>query len=190
MKYHEIINFFIQKNRYRSYLQIGFNNKNDEIKCSIKNVVDPYRKSNFKASSDNYFRNKSYFDPVPEYDIIFLDCLYLKNQFIRDVQNCLSILSDPGIIICKSCAPRIIDDTLTENMSKDSWCGEAYLGWLNLRFSRSDIMMGVFLIQNGIGVIKKGFQKPFDYSVQNFTEYVCTRYHSLPIYQLNELNKF
>ena len=109
----DVINYFVQKNNYNSYLEIGlygaprtFNN----IGCEIKNSVDPNPAANaeYCTTSDDFFKDLEedllMIPPDFKWDIIFIDGDHYHETVDRDVQNALNHLSDEGTIIMHDCA--------------------------------------------------------------------------------------
>ena len=90
-----IINSLIEKNNYKTYLEIGVRNPDDclnHINCELKHGVDPGVEGNypvtFNMTSDEFFEiNKS------TYDIIFIDGLHIDEQVERDIINGLKTFS-------------------------------------------------------------------------------------------------
>lgn len=101
MKRFDVINEFIHKRNFVSYLEIGVRNKQDcfdKIKCLNKTCVDPNKdcEATFTCTSDQFFiENKQHFD------IIFIDGLHLSEQVEIDILNSLKHISNDGVIIFK-----------------------------------------------------------------------------------------
>ncbi len=110
----DIINFLISKYNFVTYLEIGISGLDNfnKIKIAKKTGVDPgpfvaqYKNTAditfVQKTSDDFF---SKLDPKIKFDIIFIDGLHLKDQYLRDVINSLNHLSNNGIIVSHDCNP-------------------------------------------------------------------------------------
>lgn len=116
----ELINDYIQKRGYKSYLEIGVENPNNcfnHIVCDKKVSVDPYLPTpyvdeessealasqvTFRLTSDDFFAQNS-----EKFDIIFIDALHTEEQCDKDVANALKCLNPYGCIM--------LHDSLPEN---------------------------------------------------------------------------
>ena len=194
--YVEIINHFIEKKNFTTYLEIGVGKPEkcfSLVDCKYKNSIDPFFDSTFKVTSNDYFDKYCKYDRIKKYDIIYIDSVYERFQFVRDVKNSLKILCENGIIICRKCMPinQIYTNSSLCNIANvDNYFGTQYLGWLDLRREEEDIKMGVLPLHTGIGVIKKGKQECFTMELTSFPEYLATYYHSLPILTIKEFLEF
>lgn len=98
----DVINYYINKRNYQSYLEIGVLDGVSFNKINIENKigVDPYPKCNFpeiiKTTSDKFFEEIS--DDL-KFDIIFIDGDHTYEQVIKDIYNSIKHLNDNGIII-------------------------------------------------------------------------------------------
>lgn len=120
----DIINYLIQKNNYKSYLEIGLDTGENfkKIKCDSKESVDPFIKDDhingydlnygedipenikslltYRMTSDDFFKIC-----IKKYDIIFIDGLHLQEQVGKDIINSLKVLNKNGIIVVHDCLP-------------------------------------------------------------------------------------
>ena len=101
MKRTDIINAFIQKYGYKSYLEVGTQDPAsnfDLIEIEHKISIDPFPigEVTFIGTSDEYF--ESITDNI-KYDIIFIDGLHHSDQVLKDIENSLNHLSEnPDIL--------------------------------------------------------------------------------------------
>lgn len=110
IKRYNLINGFIKKYNYKSYLEIGICNPFDcfdLIDCENKTGVDPdprinhYKRDNIIIeTSDQFFEKNN-----KKFDIIFIDGLHLDHQVYKDIQNSLKSLNKNGTIILHDCHP-------------------------------------------------------------------------------------
>ena len=141
----DIINAFIEKHNYKSYLEIGYYKgwSFDQVKCDLKVAVDPNPskeewmiKDNWGSFSDiedgqriqiNKEASDRFFERLPEnkrVDIIFIDGLHEAEQVSRDIENALKFLSPKGTIILHDCNPPKYEHTTTG--IDGCWTGDAY----------------------------------------------------------------
>ena len=86
--YHiNIINSYIKRYNYKSYLEIGVNTPNQPgynwigVNCEIKHGVDPNVDTTYRVTSDEFFEKHI----KQKYDIIFIDGLHLFEQVYKDI---------------------------------------------------------------------------------------------------------
>ena len=121
----DLINELIRKNNYKSYLEIGLDNPNNnynKIKCELKECIDPFleehHKNGFDAKLTNEFlksvesiltykmtSDEFFVQNNKKYDIIFIDGLHTKEQVAKDIINSLKVLNPGGKIIVHDCLP-------------------------------------------------------------------------------------
>jgi hypothetical protein len=167
-----VIQYFIDKKQYKSYLEIGTAHGSNykKINCQKKIGVEPKK---FKSSSelgilqqtsDEYFA-ENWAGNREKFDIIFIDGLHIKEQVLKDIVNSLDILNENGIIVCHDILPKTKEAAnpdrhiaMTESKKWD-WNGNCYAAWLRLREKRPDLYMGVLNFDYGVGIIKRGTQQ-------------------------------
>lgn len=159
----QIIQYFINKYNYFSYLEVGVLNPTinfDKIKCSKKVGVDPAVHSGFyttpdvgyMTTSDEYFSNL----PVNEkFDIVFIDGLHTKEQVDKDIANSLKHLNENGTIVLHDCSPPCAADEATPNR-----CGDVWQSIYKLRKTTNDLLIGVVDTDYGVGVVRRGSPVP------------------------------
>lgn len=146
----DLIQQSINKNNYKSYLEIGcdqnqiFNN----IKINFKIGVDPISGGNFKGTSDDFFsQNQEYFD------CIFIDGLHEYQQVKKDIKNSLKFLNKGGVIFLHDCLPNSVSKQYVPR-SRYSWNGDVWKAVVEVR-TWSDCDTCTCLIDQGISIIKK-----------------------------------
>ena len=113
----QTINFFIEANKYKKYLEIGgqpsaatatFN----AINCELKECMDPdpRAEATYELTSDDFFDK---FRGQKKYDIIFIDGWHEHQQVFNDIKNSIDFLEDDGVIILHDMIP------LTRDLEKD-----------------------------------------------------------------------
>jgi hypothetical protein len=162
-----IINNFIQKFGYESYLEIGTQNPNvnfNQIEIKNKYSVEPFPPSglnandySFVGTSDQYF---DFISPDTKFDIIFIDGLHHYQQVLKDIENSLNHLSDNGTIVCHDCLPT------TEKMQErddhgGEWTGDVWKAIAKLRIETIDLDIKVVDTDYGCGIIRRGTNIPY-----------------------------
>ena len=178
MKRTDIINAFIQKYGYKSYLEVGTQDPSsnfDKINVEHKVSIDPFPRGEvtFVGTSDEYF--ESITDDV-KYDIIFIDGLHHSDQVLKDVNNALEHLNDRGTIICHDCLPT------TEKMQEredhgGEWTGDVWKAIAELRVERIDLDIKVVDTDYGCGIIRMGSNVPYEPLTENYKTYAYYNLH-------------
>jgi len=150
-----IINHFIKKNDYKSYLEIGCQNNTtfNNINIIHKVGVDPEKGGTNKCTSDEYFAIHK-----DKFDIIFIDGLHHSEQVDKDVINSLACLNEGGTIIMHDLLPEDEKMQIIPRETK-AWTGDVWKSWVKLRQNRDDLNMFVINTDMGCGVITRGKQK-------------------------------
>lgn len=102
----DLINSFVRRRRYCSYLELGVNDieKNfTHINCVRKCGVDPAVNvlgMVLPMTSDAFFQQNT-----DTFDLIFIDGMHEEKQVDLDICNALSRLNPGGVIILHDCLP-------------------------------------------------------------------------------------
>lgn len=190
MKRWDIINHFIKKYGYKSYLEIGcqkdiaFN----KIEISNKIGVDPERGGTHRMTSDEFFSsNKNTFD------IIFIDGLHHSDQVYKDISNALEVLNKDGVIICHDMNPTNKEMQMVPRISKE-WTGDGWKAWIRLRRERDDLDMKVINTDYGCGIIKRGKQTPLKLQCKpcatKYESFAVNKRSWLPLIEVQDFKKF
>jgi hypothetical protein len=152
----ELINLYIFKYKYQSYLEIGIRNRWDcyeKVIAFEKEGVDPNPMDGCThvMTSDEYFNQ---IDPNRKFDIIFIDGLHLKEQVMRDIINSLNHLNDNGVILLHDCLPFKEEHQFPEDNGR-TWNGDVWKAIAELRCTRNDLSIRTINTDYGIGEIKK-----------------------------------
>jgi len=157
MKKETIINKFIKKRNYNSYLEIGTGKGNTfrKVVCRKKIGVDveKYPVVTHTMNSDTFFNQCK-----ATFDIIFIDGFHEANQVHRDILNALSVLNKKGVIICHDMNPTTKEMQVVPRQQGE-WTGDGWRAWVQLRQTRDDLKMCVVDTDYGVGIIKRGKQK-------------------------------
>jgi hypothetical protein len=174
----DVINFLIEKNDYKFYLEIGIDNPDlnfNRIKILDKTGVDPYdknlrvsthwndfNKENFSKqiqyvmTSDDFFKQNE-----KKFDIVFIDGLHLEDQVKKDIDNSLKFLNENGTIVIHDCLPERYEGQLEKDIGY-GWWGTVWKAFAKYRILRNDLSMFTIDTDCGLGIIKKGSQETFN----------------------------
>ncbi len=151
----DIINHLIKKNGYKSYLEIGVRNPNDNfnlIECELKTGVDPdpYAKATHEMTSDLFFAANQW-----NYDIVFIDGLHHADQVLKDLFNSIRILNKGGTIVCHDMNPPTEANQIIpfEAAGEMNWTGDCWKAWVEVR-QLGGYSMKVLNTDWGVGVIQ------------------------------------
>lgn len=169
-----IINYLIEKNNYKTYLEIGvFDGDNfNEINIENKECCDVTDKKwkletpiTYLMPSDEMFAKM----PIDKkYDIIFIDGMHSEEYLDRDIINSLKHLSSNGLILCHDVLPVSYFDT-TELYNNGRWTGTC---WKSITKLQNQNIEFHTLEQNLLGLtIIHPHKNP--YSLQ-YPNYKCT----------------
>ena len=156
----DIIQKFITKRNYKSYLEIGTYRNVNFDKITIDNKVsidpDPEAKATYQMTSDEFFAvNKD------KFDIVFIDGLHEHNQVYKDIQNSLKFLNPNGVIILHDCMPKNEKMQLWDNKSHqfEEWTGDTWKAYYK---ALNEINYKVYVLDTdyGCGVIDTSKPKP------------------------------
>lgn len=154
----DIINYLIEQNGYKSYLEIGYKKGENfnHIKCEDKDSVDPNGRAKYTMTSDEFFALCG-----RKYDLIFIDGLHLSYQVVRDIENSLKALNSDGVIVMHDCLPEKEEQQLTTPPEGQYriWNGDVWKAFAAMRSIRGDLEMYTVDTNNGIGIIRNGKQK-------------------------------
>jgi hypothetical protein len=159
MKRWDIIQGLINKNDYKSYLEIGVSSSQnfDRLRVTVKDSVDPNGHATFNMTSDEFFAMRY----GRKYDIVFVDGLHLHEQVIRDIENSLDILSENGIIVVHDCMPQERYEQERTPRNGRPWTGDVWKAFAKLRMTRDDLEMCVVATDCGCGIVRPGSQEVY-----------------------------
>lgn len=159
----DVINFLIEKNNYKSYLEIGVQQgvSFNAINVPYKVGVDPDERSvaDLKLSSNEFFiQNKELFD------IIFIDGLHHWDQALVDFHNALKCLSLNGTIVMHDCNPESEAMQHVPRINKQ-WTGDVWKAFVMARMQYNlHMYFRVVNIDYGVGVIdRKKLGRPYNF---------------------------
>lgn len=156
----DIIQKFITKRNYKSYLEIGTYRNVNFDKITIDNKVsidpDPEAKATYQMTSDEFFAVNQ-----DKFDIVFIDGLHEHNQVYKDIQNSLKFLNPNGVIILHDCMPKNEKMQLWDNKSHqfEEWTGDTWKAYYK---ALNEINYKVYVLDTdyGCGVIDTSHPKP------------------------------
>jgi len=200
MKRYQLINIFIERYKYKRYLEIGVESGEcfKNVICEFKDSVDPYLEKTFlppmeypvtyKLTSNDFFKNIA---PTLEYkyDIIFIDGLHLSEQVNMDIENSLKYLNDNGTIILHDCNP-INYETQVVPRIYEFWSGDVWKSIVNFKLNRKDLDIFVIDTDTGLGVIRKNDNKNENQKIQEVPNWDYFNIHRKELLNLITLNDF
>lgn len=159
----DLINYYIKKYNFKSFLEIGvFEGETQRtVVCEKKISVDPDKNTNPTCllTSDEFF--KIFTD---KFDIIFIDGLHEYSQVDRDIKNSLNHLNIGGVIIMHDCHP--IDEACQRHSLTypgGEWTGDCWKAYVK---NRAELPYEMYVWDNdwGCGVIDTNKKKVSDTS--------------------------
>jgi hypothetical protein len=151
----EIINSFIEKYNYKSYLEIGLDVGTNyrEVVIELKESVDPNQDgATYKITSDEFFKTH----PNKKYDLIFIDGLHHSDQVDRDIINSINALNEDGVIILHDCNPT---QKIHQDVPRRSghWNGDVWKSIVKFIHAQGIDGYNCYVIDSdqGCGVIKR-----------------------------------
>jgi hypothetical protein len=159
----DIINYLVDKNNYKSYLEIGvqdYSSNCAKINAEHKVAVDPFPRGDcdFVGTSDKYF---DYISDDVKFDLIFIDGLHHSDQVVKDVENSLKHLNEGGTIVVHDCLPETYNNQVRENHGGE-WTGDVWKAIVYLKGRKNDLDIKVVDHDWGCGIIQRGAQKLID----------------------------
>jgi hypothetical protein len=153
----DIINAFIRKFNYSSYLEIGVESGYNmaQVKSADKTGVDPdvNSKATIHKTSDEFFATNE-----RKFDLIFIDGLHEAWQVEKDIDNALKFIEQGGTIVMHDCLPPD-EATAAVPRIQQQWTGDVYKAFLKFRSKRKDLEMFTVDTDFGCGVIRLGKQE-------------------------------
>mgnify|MGYP006402839241 FL=1 len=166
----DIINKFIEKNKYKRYLEIGYGTglTFHKVILSDKTSVDRGDGVNFGDSfcqhlmSSSEFFSKAKEENFEKYDIIFIDGSHIAEDVEIDLNNSIGWLKEGGTIVMHDCNPEKEEyQTVPPTPGSPQWNGDVWKAYLKFRMTRGDLQMYVVDTDQGCGVVQKGEQKVY-----------------------------
>jgi len=187
----DIINTLIQKNGYKSFLEIGVCNGATACQIEVEDYtgVDPapiYQGEVYTThvtTSDEFFKTNK-----KTYDIAFIDGLHEAEQVYKDIVNTLEVLNEGGTIVCHDMMPNSFGCQQVPRIQQ-VWTGDCWKAWIKLRQERPDLRMKVVDTDWGCGVIQVGTQKVLDTDLEiNYANFDKNRKEWLNLISIDEFN--
>jgi hypothetical protein len=168
VKRYDLVNYIINKYRFKDYLEIGvaFGHCIRRIEAPNKDGVDPVVEENVTCAEINYKMGSNEFFELPEisnkkYDVIFIDGLHHSEQVDIDIKNALEHLNDSGFIFLHDCNPPSYESQLVPRQAV-AWNGDVWKSIVKLRYTTTDLDISVINTDYGVGIITKGKNTPID----------------------------
>ena len=170
----EIIQNIINREKYKSYLEIGCDNDENFSQVLIQNKIgiDPLKGGTLRMTSDEFFKNNK-----KNFDIIFLDGLHTYEQTIKDIDNSLNFLNEKGVILIHDCLPKKIWNQIVPRVY-GHWNGDV---WKAIVQSRTYEYADTYtcIADHGLGIIFKRKNKdPLKMKEKNFKNLRFSDYYN------------
>ena len=167
----DMLNYIIKLYDYKSYLEIGAaaGYNFHQINCPYKVCVDPEKKFpelTHNITSDQFFENNH-----EKFDLIFIDGLHVSYQVYKDIENSLKVLNYKGTIMMHDCLPMTFEEQTPERTTWN-WTGDVWRAFAYFR-QMEDLFMFTVDTDHGLGIIKKGSQKPYQIPENLDFDYYC-----------------
>lgn len=168
----DIVNSFIKKYNYKTYLEIGYGNGDTfhKIELPVEDKIgvdggggtpqgDAYVT---RMTSDKFFElNKKFTNK--KFDIIFIDGSHLWEDVENDMSNSLECLNEGGTIVMHDCNPESVHwQERSQSPLVPGWNGDTWKAFVKFRSTRKDLEMFVVDSDFGCGVLRYGSQKPLN----------------------------
>lgn len=155
-----LIQYFIDKYKFNSYLEVGVKNRVtfDKINCREKVGIDPILAGDsnptegialYAKDSDTFFKTNK-----RKFDIVFIDGLHLYEQTMRDTINSWNCLNLNGVIMIHDCLPTNCVISSRVRVTSE-WTGDVWKSIVWFRESYPKIDCSVVNVDYGCGVIIK-----------------------------------
>jgi hypothetical protein len=168
VKRYDLVNYIINKNGFKDYLEIGvaYGDCIRRIEAPNKDGVDPVVESTVTCPEINYKMGSNEFFALPEisnkkYDVIFIDGLHHSDQVDIDIKNSLEHLNEGGFIFLHDCNPPSYESQLVPRVAS-AWNGDVWKSIVKLRHLDIDLDISVIDTDFGVGIITKGKNHPID----------------------------
>jgi hypothetical protein len=178
MKRSDIISFFIDKFKYKTYLEIGVDRglTFNDIKIDSKISVDPgdgrysYAKSTYKVTSDEFFENIC---KEKRFDIIFIDGLHHSDQVDKDIKNSLNVLNLNGMILLDDVNPLQEEYQIVPRQKGGYWNGDVWKSIVQYRNESNSFGCVSYQVDENItfSFIKETIQSNFSSQVPSELTY-------------------
>ncbi len=186
MKRYDVLNKIIHKEKYRSYLEIGYGTgfNYDKIRIDKKTAIDigygvEDKTKCFIGTSSSFFKkNKGIV-----FDVIFIDGSHLFEDVLVDFYISLNHLSENGTIVLHDCNPPTKDyQERKQVFGCPGWTGDVWKAFLYLKTNRKDLNMFVVDTDYGCGVIKRinGDSIGLDWNKSNFKYAAVAKFVRMP----------
>lgn len=167
----DIINFFIKKYKFKTYLEIGYDRGENYKKINIeyKESVDPaqgvysHATPTHRMTSDDFFMKNN-----RKFDIIFIDGLHTSEQVDKDIKNAIQCLSKNGVIVLHDCNP--MEETV-QRVPRETklWMGDVWKSFVKFIHSHDNNYKSYTIDTDcGCGVIDTNLKS--DYKIDLPTE--------------------
>lgn len=165
MKRDQVIQYLINTNKFKKYLEIGVAEGNNYrlISCESKTGVDPKApdikaKGFYQMTSDEFFEY-----PLGNvstgFDIVFIDGLHLYEQVVKDIVNSLNHMMVGGYIVIHDCKPWPNTCGREPENPRAPWNGDVFRAIIWFKQTHPNFPCFVLDTDWGLGVIHKDHEE-------------------------------
>lgn len=163
----KLINMFVKKYGYRSYLEIGSRKRKTfrGVRVKDKCGVDPNWPCTHRMTSDAFFAQNE-----RTFDIILVEGCRIGEQPYKDIVNALGVLNPRGTIIVRGAnQPKrwFYDTTLKIPRTKE----RVWLAVTKIHRERSDLTIRTVADECGLTIIRRGEGDGYSYSGEITRDY-------------------
>jgi hypothetical protein len=164
MRREDVIQYLIDKNKFRSYLEIGVAQCNtfNQIRCEHKVGVDPAVETQTvvggwisNSTSDAFFEDVN----EDKFDVVYIDGLHLYEQVIKDIVNSLNCMNTGGYIVIHDCKPWNNTWERKPASSGAAWNGDVFRSIIWFREIHPEYPCFVLDCDWGLGIIHNDKQR-------------------------------
>jgi hypothetical protein len=182
MRKSDLLNALAAKRDYRSYLEIGTPFTGNEFgrvtspTLSIRHRLAYWCGHDVDKQAATFRRDDLVLDArefaagSAKYDLIFVDSFHTYECSMRDLLLARALLTDRGTIVVHDCNPHD-EDLASPTYRPGSWCGATYAAFIDFMLNSSDLVHCTIDEDVGLGVIRRGSQRPYDEDLKQIWEH-------------------
>jgi len=181
MKKSDLLNALAKKRDYRSYLEIGTPFTGNEFgrvtspTLSVRHRLAYWCAHDADGQAATFRRDGLMLDAgdfvagSAKYDLIFVDSFHTYECSMRDLLLARTLLTERGTIVVHDCNP-YDEDLASPTYRPGAWCGTTYAALIDFILNSSDLVHCTIDDDVGLGIIRRGLQRPCDEALQQIWE--------------------
>lgn len=115
------------------------------------------------APSDEFFATAPASLRQHGLDVALVDGDHTWRQALRDIEHCLELLAEGGVVVVHDCLPAnaaeampTFEQAWAHKEFSFNWTGDVYKAIAHLRATRDDLLVAVLDCDHGVGLVRKG----------------------------------